>query len=124
MGYPFVEYEVSQLFCNPRLKPDGSNFKRWYGILRGNLKKCKILFTLEEHLEEIPSPTATQEEDDKYHEGRDAFIEVQVLLTHIMEPELVERFKDFDPCDTLEVLIYEFVEIGRASCRERVCLYV
>ena len=110
MGYRFVEYEVSQLFRNPHLKPDGSNFKRWYKILRGNLKKCKILFTLEEHLEERPSPTASQEEDDKYHERRDAFIEVQVLLTHIMEPELVERFMDFDPYDTMEVLRYELLE--------------
>ena len=110
MGYPFVEYDISHLYWQPLLKADGSNFMRWYEQIRGNLKKNNILYTLEEHLEDKAGPSASQEEDDKYRDRREAFIEVQSLLTHIMEPELVERFKHFDPCDTMEVLRYDFLE--------------
>ena len=93
MGYPFVHYDTSELFCHPLLKPDGSNYKQWYELRRVNLKKNEILYTLEELVGEGPGLAASQEEDDDYRQRRDAFIEVHTTITHLMEPGLKEHFK-------------------------------
>ena len=66
MGYPFVHYDTSELFFHPLLKPDGSNYKQWYELVRANLKKNDILFTIEELLGERPGLAASQEEVDDY----------------------------------------------------------
>ena len=110
MGLPLVEFEINSLLLNPLLKTDGSNFKRWYEQLWGYLKKWNLLFTLDEHLGERPSPSVSREENERRQDRLDAFDGVHDLLFEIMEPELATRFVLFNPCDTLELLRYDFLE--------------
>ena len=108
MGYPFAHYVTSELFSHPLLKPDGTNYKKWHELIRVNLKKNEILYTIEELVGEGPGLAESQEEDDDYRRRRDAFIEVQVTVTHLMEPGLKEHFKLYEPFDIMEELRTEF----------------
>ena len=104
MGYPFVHYDTSELFFHPLLKPYGSNYKQWYELIRVNLKKNDILYTLEELLGERPGPATSQEYDDDNRRRQDAFIEGDVTITHLMEPGLKEHFKLYETFDIMEEL--------------------
>ena len=110
MGLPIVETWIESLLNKLRLKPDGSNFKRWYERLWSYLNRRNMLFTLEEHLEERPSPSVSQEENERRHYRVDAFDGVHEILFKTMETEMARRFILFDPCDTMSVLRFDFLE--------------
>ena len=110
MELPLVETEMESLLNKPLLKPDGSNFKRWYERLWKYLNRRNMLFTLEEHLEERPSPSVDEEENERRQDRVDAFDGVHEILYKTMEPEMAQHFMLFDPCETLQMLRYDFLK--------------
>ena len=119
MSYPFINFDFGPFLCGPELKTDGSNFIDWYQDLRNILEYNDLLYIIEEPLGDEPGDSASQEDDDHYHDRRDAAIAVQCLMTSCMMPQLKSRFKDtkpYDMVDELKALFIEQIRLMKYEC--------
>jgi hypothetical protein len=63
-----------------------------------------LLFMIRDPLAEAPSPNATAQDREEYHETREIAIEVQTLMSTSMEPRLRVFFQHRDPYSMLNAL--------------------
>ena len=69
--YPRNKFYFEHFFRNPPLLADGSNFIYWYKKLREALRHNNILYIIEQGLGEEPEDSASEEEDEEFHQRRD-----------------------------------------------------
>ena len=89
---------------------DGSNFIYWYNKLRETLMHNNILYVIEEGLGDEPDDSASEEEDEEFHQRRDIFIEVQSIMVISLAPELKVQFQHMEPYDMIDSIKAHFID--------------
>src|SRR6266480_6595686 len=79
-----------------KLKNNGSNFTNWFRNLRIILTGGQKAYVLESAIGNPPPATAPTDELNVYMARKDDYAAIKSTMLYAMEPELQNRFEDFD----------------------------
>ena len=83
-----MNFEFCVFFRSEDLRLDGSNLAGWYYRLMDTLKSNNLLFVLEEPLGDPPGDSASEEDDEQWHDRRDVYCCVETLMRTCMHSDL------------------------------------
>ncbi len=99
-----------------KLKNNGSNFTNWFRNLRIILTGGQKAYVLESAIGNPPPATAPTDELNVYMARKDDYAAIKSTMLYAMEPELQNRFEDFDgPFEIVEELKTMFQTQARAE---------
>ena len=114
-----MAFDFSAFIFGENFRLDGSNFSRWYQLLRDTLEKNFLLYVIEEPLRDRPNDSDGGDAYEEWCDIRDIYVCVEWLMHSSMTYDLRVQFSNTRADEIvrrLKILFGAQVRVARFEC--------